>query len=138
MKASELRIGNYVVDYKFPNLLSVIEQIHSEYAITSYSDSISIESLSPVPLTVEILQQFGFSNEHYKPNEYGIDVRAGMITNFVLEEKNNEFEFSLQMGRVPLIRVFTHLHDLQNFFFSFWEYDLEIALPQSNGAIATK
>lgn len=60
IKKNDLRIGNVVTDLRFPAIISKVEQLHDEYLITSYSDSVSYEQIEGVWPTREILQSFGF------------------------------------------------------------------------------
>ncbi len=132
IKSTEVRLGNFIngTDGKINKVTLKGMKYLKEYETNNQA--------TPIILTKERLVEWcGFKNERYEANEFHIDVKAGMTTDFVLEATNNQpiggsfFTFYVKMGRVPLTKTFTELHDLQNFFFAFWGYELEVNIPDA-------
>lgn len=83
-----------------------------------------LNDVEPITLTSDILKKIGFKNDGN--NKMSIDVKAGIFkTEFVLNITNT-ISYSCNQGRLPLIRDFKYLHDLQNFFYFFWGHNLNI------------
>lgn len=122
MTPSELRIGNTVIDLNFPTLFSAVEQLHSEYAITSYSDSISYDKLSGIPLTPEILTKRGFI-EKGKPYPMKTVLGSHEISLF----KNHSIWIYFRNSNLDKVTsgsgskehdYIKYLHQLQNLYFA--------------------
>lgn len=123
MKAQELRIGNKVIDSSYPTLVSEIEQLHSEYAITSYSDSISYEYLQPIPLTPELLEKCGFVDA-LGGYQQKMENNHVVIITWYDDTQKRVFLNSNYIGIIHL----QYLHELQNLIFALTGTELTITL----------
>lgn len=131
---STLRIGN-IVHANTPPMIVKSINLHEVdlYMPGSEGDCFTYEAqaLQPVIITPDILVEVcRFTPNVFKKDTYSIKVRAGMMTNFELSQMGSLFHFDIKMGVWPLTRTFIHLHDLQNFFFTFWEYELPVNIKQ--------
>ena len=76
--------------------------------------------LNPIPLTEEILLNFGF-NKEYQKGYIGIDV---CNSDFVLTEPlkmgewQTNYTFQFETGSIPKFKEIEYVHQLQNIFFS--------------------
>lgn len=126
-----LRIGSCIIDPKYPTLISFIEQLHSEYAVSSYSDSISYDEMSPIKFNPYLLYKLGFVGD---PNKYA---ECGFI--FTLEYLHNpkagafldKLKFTSQTGIyvkiVGLNWVKCHyLHEFQTLYFALTNKELNV------------
>lgn len=55
----ELMIGNKFINPKYPDILDEVQQLHSEYAVSDYSDSIAYTDMTPIPLSPKVLEAAG-------------------------------------------------------------------------------
>ena len=116
MKASELRIGNYV---KFDNHEDEYYKV-SGCDISELSDELIDLNASPIPLTEEWLLKFGFIRHHY---DYANDVIY--IKNIADNEIDNaEFEWGVypnELGsgiQIKNRKSLKYVHQLQNLYFA--------------------
>ncbi len=140
MKASELRIGNYLRDQngdigKIVGINSDKEYNHNGQlfvgtATLYYDDfkgSISrwIETLAPIPLTVKTLSRYGFK---YKDGEY---IR-GLWKLAPDYPKREVIGYGLFIKRLDWTRTnnnsIKYMHQLQNLFFGITGHELEVTL----------
>ena len=130
MKANELRIGNWLIDYenKIGKVKSiednnVLKVVSNEGVLISYCE---IELYKPIPLTEEILLKCWF---YYVGDLFDCHVyRLGIINVSCL---NGVFTFSLKRDRksnyVPL-KEMEYVHQLQNLYFALTGEELNIEL----------
>lgn len=144
MKESELRIGNFVLYKGTPTQISgIISPYPPENLDLSEKWSVEInpsdgfrvtlDEISPIPLTEEWLISLGFSSDGYKKGYLGIDHRAGgFITDFVLAypgvigEFQTSFSYELNGWKYASLES---VHDLQNLFFALIGEDLKMKTP---------
>lgn len=139
MKIQELRIGNKV-SFKdtVVEIAGVSGIVYSFGAIDvtifreGKTEMHDLKTLSPIPLTEEILLKCGFSDKNYKQGYIGIDYKSGAMTlDFVLNKPgvmgnwNKCHTFSLPDYRFVNI---DYLHQLQNLFFDLTGEKLEVKL----------
>lgn len=137
MKASELRIGNYL---QYTNDSRVKEDRRNKYFkvipddIVFLSENKSIDYVHPIQLTKEILLSCGFDT-NYKKGYIGIDVNH---TNFtltypcVLGEWQKSFVYQYDTFNLPRFRELRYLHELQNLFFALTGKELDCSFLESN------
>jgi hypothetical protein len=114
MKASELRIGNYVND-RFDAEVTVCDITHGGINLNYGYSTISIDELKPIPLTEEWLLRFGFDKPFKTVGDF---------------ERWQKGEFRLLNGKLlPLSNVeIQHVHQLQNLYFALTGEELEFNL----------
>jgi hypothetical protein len=124
MKATELRIGNYVYD-KYGRVQEVLS-IETECTIEDkairyvkyYNIVESIENTNPIPLTEEWLLKFGFKvedNSWFKNKD--------LIT---LERYDNrDWDVFYSNTYEVHLRVINHVHQLQNLYFALTNKELK-------------
>ena len=82
--------------------------------------------LNPIPLTEEILLNFGF-NKEYQKGYIGIDV---CNSDFVLTEPlkmgewQTNYTFQFETGSIPKFKEIEYVHQLQNLFFALTNEEL--------------
>lgn len=138
MKATEIRIGNYIASGKIfkdtsiigkvleiGNQESVFEQIYIE---TSESfEWLFKDEYCGIPLSKEILEKCGFRYEDF--------IISGYIdgNHCIYEYTNNEWGFNIfcmkdEKNGYPLTVTIKYLHELQNLYFSLHKKELKIKL----------
>lgn len=138
MKANELRIGNWVFynseDDK-NNPVKFFNKIDGEDIHQMEEDENYLKLHEPIPLTLELLKNCGFSDNDYKAGYIGIDIKAGgMKTDFVLTkpeilgEFQKHFCWQYKAGNIPFFLELEYLHELQNLFFTLKNEELQINL----------
>ena len=126
MKATELRLGNWVIN-PFKAIIP-IEEIHKS-SLVCKNTAYSFTHCKTIQLTEEILLKCG----GYKQN-YGLEINDTTQLDFVITNdavypfitQNGEFSGQLP-SQVNLERI-QHLHELQNLFFALTGTELEINL----------
>ena len=110
LKATELRIGNWVSSKEIP---VQIEEITTETVRYCFGD-FPINYIRPIPLTAEYLMRFGFEcrivHEH---KAWGFDKI------YIWENNKGKFEWSVGL---PIKSI----HQLQNLFFALTGYELKL------------
>jgi hypothetical protein len=132
MKANELRIGNWIyIDTTGQpvqdRLINGAQKWDDWYAYYEFGYDESI--FKPIPLTEEWLTRFGFEKfESMHGNEYRLE-RDG-IDGFILEYQD---DYSIliagnehDMGITPSVKMFKHVHQLQNLYFALTGEELEL------------
>ena len=109
MKASELRIGNYV-EYG-----DDIEQI----SIHLLFGALNGDDVKPIPLTEEWLVKFGF-----EPNIYNDEFELYPLTFDC--EYTDEGNWNISYDSYPLSTEIKHVHQLQNLYFALTGEELTI------------
>ena len=110
MKASELRIGNYIFDrYE----IIKIDKYHFALAESFYT-----EDFTPIPLTEEWLLKFGF-------NKVGSNYENRLII-LHTNNKTGTFDFLLNEphSNKLIVRVIESVHQLQNLYFALTNEEL--------------
>lgn len=133
MKANELRIFNWLIDYE--NKIGKVESIednnvlkvvNNEGVLISYCE---IELYKPIPLTEEILLKCGF-----EITEILGSYHIGGFTFHSQRPCNDSVKFTLVTeiyfcGRMVLVvNGVKHLHQLQNLYFALTNEELNIEL----------
>jgi len=114
MKATELRIGNYVFT---DEIISIILGIYHDGRISTseYEGGDLVDFIEPIPLTEEWLLKFGGkrdeSNDVYLPVSNGIDIRLYLKEDHVLLCKG-------QVLPIAEYRHIKHIHSIQNLYFA--------------------
>ena len=119
MKASELRIGNYVND-RFDAEVTVCDITNGGINLNYGYSTISIDELKPIPLTEEWLLSFGFEkngNNQFILMEGSVDILFNKDLNGWTCDGIN---FSINMTE--------HVHQLQNLYFALTGEELEFNL----------
>jgi hypothetical protein len=124
MKASELRIGNYVLlSGQLHKIIELLENESScEWLITSPDimiDNYLYEEIKPIPLTEDWLVRFGFTNTSSNIIHRRKDFNLPF---FNLTMYNEDISFS-QNGFKIIVK---HVHQLQNLYFALTQKELEI------------
>ena len=122
MKATELRIGNYI-DYETEREI-VTMQITYEYIRLIHNGN---KNFKPIPLTEEWLLKFGFEKEV----EYKKKINFSRFHLFQINASNpyndneNEFKVNFYQSKqtVELCRI-KHVHQLQNLYFALTNEEL--------------
>jgi hypothetical protein len=130
IKASDLRYGNWVLLTKDNDMLPVIKIDGDEDLVTldllmGYNVALSIEEISPIPLTPEILEKAGFENNGRLSKRI-----TGKISLIAMELLNECF-VSLQIEGVCGAEIgisVSYLHQLQNIYFCLCGEELDINL----------
>lgn len=135
MKASELRIGNYVSNIGH-GLIRVSEIFQVKiYGIGVYSSDYTsqrhLKYTYPIPLTEEWLLKFGFELEHEFANAYKMYTTkhpydCSNIT-YSINEKMLRFSNGQNKGST-LIPYVKHVHQLQNLYFALTGEELTLNL----------
>ena len=116
MKATELRIGNYVFnDYLFKNkeINGIFDQEIwlCEIGEYEFDQRSNIDCIEPIPLTEEWLLKFGFELYDWKLN--GKHAKKEWVKGmFVIEANKNNTDFRFKS---PL-KFIDHVHQLQNLY----------------------
>jgi hypothetical protein len=134
MKASELRIGNFI----YAKEIETVKEIGIEdYIWFDYKRNLLVEHCQPIPLTEEWLLKFGFKAWDYKKTIYTLEID--------IDEYNNScFRFWFQSDKLifdyiqneihPTESIFDdkniirldvqHVHQFQNLYFSLTKKEL--------------
>ena len=116
IKASELRIGNYV-DYYKNGQVSKIKALEFGYCHLSDASSIEYNLLSGVPLSEEILLNCGFEE---------VDFAGGCYEKEYLTIDTSDFNCCYKRDWLEI--KIKYLHQLQNLFYILTNQELEINL----------
>ncbi len=131
MKASELRIGNFLL---FVNKLQEVSSIHSDNTIRLRKtkndnchgcycvDSITI---NPIPLTEERLLSLGFEYESFDEN-YVIKNRYGYYDSIKKDDGKWRYNNDISDANCYFIRELKYVHQLQNLYYALNEDELTI------------
>ena len=117
MKASELRIGNYVSSGKYNTVEEIIgiEPIKL-FTTSGYS---SIGEYEPIPLTDEWLEKFGFKESEYAKKTLLCDV-GGFNSRLHIDINQDDICVSVEQVIANDV-IYLHceyVHQLQNLYFS--------------------
>jgi hypothetical protein len=118
MKTQELRIGNKIIDPKYPDLISEIKQLHSEYVVTSHSDSISCELIEAILITPEILAKFGFELDNETEYRCHYSHPTHRIYFSFHKQYKEENTLAIMGISIPDWAQPKYLHQLENLYFS--------------------
>lgn len=119
MKASELRIGNYVAYY---DTFDIISGISINIIHTVKYSSLEPNKIKPIPLTEEWLLKFGFekiSTNNYFKKDWG----KNGISFIMFHTGYNKYAYELGKGKS---KIFYFVHQLQNFHFAYCEEELNL------------
>ena len=118
IKASELRIGNWIIDRTYTTPQEECIDINTFHLIAINEDV--LELYSPIPLTKELLLKFGFK-ENRKGYCKFIDWTKGAYNNksrrnFVIRFSNKDnYRIEMQSMAITIVR---YVHELQNIYFA--------------------
>jgi hypothetical protein len=117
MKATELRIGNWVQSVYFHANKQYIQVYPQAFMqIARDNPSLEVNSWEPIPLTEEWLLKFGFETN---------DVRYWQISSFRLHiNRYGEWIFKVETFEKEI----KYVHQLQNLYFALTGEELEIKL----------
>ena len=127
MKATELRIGNWVLEpMKSKGIVSwgQCQIFHGDFKLCESNP----ELYKPIPLTEEWLKKFGLeqqgSHEQDGENfiEFGIDDRFSITC----LRRSGVFEMDYDVGYSQQTRTLKYVHQLQNLYFALTETELEL------------
>ena len=115
MKATELRIGNYVM---YDN---EIKKLYLGRDIDDY-----ITDLNPIPITEDWLLKFGFE-KHKKYDNYKIKLPRTYLKIFIyIDKKTNKINnISYGITGSGLHTQIKHIHQLQNLYFALTNKELK-------------
>jgi len=124
MKATELRIGNYINDYyKGIIIISIDTLIGIQKCHDNRKQFQNI--FAPIPLTEDWLKKFGFKE---KAEYIWIkEIFKGMFDiKIILTEKGKYVPVIMSMGEEVAIRQKQYVHQLQNLYFTLTEKELKL------------
>lgn len=129
MKASELRIGNYVQGKEFnhPRLGIYSDGVTEimEGGILAFARSVIY--YEPIPLTEEWLIKFGFEIIHHDFNFFVKRVKIeGCNSISIRIWENNGWNFGLYQHDGGIDITIEYVHQLQNLFFALTQEELQI------------
>lgn len=128
----QFRIGNYVlVDKKLCTVCSLNNNGRTEEHLVGFEldgevafESASSDRLESVRITNQLLTGMGFTfHPHFKVWQHPRPERTYSI------ELDNDY-FPLDFSRQPIVQHMTHLHQLQNLFFSIQGEELAFQQPK--------
>jgi len=126
MKASELRIGNKIMDIS--GFIGSVSSIHDDETVKLINDEgvlldwMRADLFLPIPLTEEILLKCGFEPFGSKMNLWGNKKCYIKVKNWLV------YKFELLGCYIYLDYDLKHLHQLQNLYFSLTNEELKIKL----------
>ena len=117
MKATELRIGNWVNYFEQRHMVRAVGNGNVTIGVEGYkSENVSINSISPIPLTEEWLARFGF--RHKKTEKANSYTKYFFMINFVTEGRYKGKTFIKVANFKPDINNFLYVHQLQNLYYA--------------------
>jgi hypothetical protein len=119
MKASELRIGNWVSNYK-DTPTQILEWTGNEAYLTKGRKAYGIKTSSPIPLTEDWLVRFGF--EKIEEEEFEIELLSNRIS-VNISHWTYQIGYSIYWTNEIEIQ---HVHQLQNLYFALTGEELEL------------
>lgn len=134
LKANELRIGNLYIHPLLSDPIKSAEDMFEDTVLVVNSHTIQVASRvgddwvgKPLPISSDILEQFGFKYQH--DQEEGWYISSGDIYSVRVWENGNGWFFSPSPDYSKSIK---YVHQLQNIFFSLTETELIINLEDGN------
>ena len=115
MVINELRIGNFIEDIHYPELI-LFTEVDLELFAGLYDGTILESDLQPIPLTEKWLLKFGFEVFEFdngQPNQYRFKDRLLVIR----EEKFVDYGSSVAIK---------YVHQLQNLYFALTGQELQL------------
>lgn len=119
MKATDLRIGNYVKYLGEITIVNSISGATTTYVSTRKSGIMPINSFQPIELTEDIFLKCGFVYVKH----FGFRMRKGCFIKDDLEYSGYYFRWNGQT-----LAGIHYLHQLQNLYFALTQTELEINL----------
>ncbi len=121
MKASELRIGNIVIQGEVVRIQESSARIKYKIGEEDHISHVQYENLWPILLSEEWLPKFGFgSGMHTISNEkdicYFIINNDPLIEDFLILERKDKFYLAYdgEWGVFPMFSEIKYIHQLQN------------------------
>jgi len=134
MKATELRIGNWISIPQYGNSKNIATIVTPDIITAKHTESLHSGRFEPIPLTKEWLINFGFK-EVICPDTTG----EGYVDEVCYELKTKEVffsyadDFSLGISYekdstmiVPTIGIIRNVHQIQNLYFALTGEELEL------------
>lgn len=121
MKASELRIGNYVhtINPRHNDKVLKIESIGDNESVNVFFREYKLSEIEPIPLTEEILLKFGFKKEKTTYiNDYYIFINGVWNIKFKREGYCSFITFGCFLTDIK------YVHELQNLYFALTKEEL--------------
>lgn len=104
MKANDLMIGDWVLHNTYPERIKLIG--NTMVKVYTCDDTIDIDELCPIPLTAEILEKNGWSEDaHRFPEDENFYLE--------LEVRGSEVWWTINMSEYDIIRL-SYVHELQH------------------------
>lgn len=120
IKASELRIGNYVEDaFDIKNIRTIQIELNDFVAMANYNNSSHPNFYKPILITPKWLERMGFQRSK-PPSPYPYFY----IEDFDIAIAKEGFE--LLGSEWPMGKSFKYVHQLQNLYFALTGEELEI------------
>jgi len=139
LEAKDLRIGNYLKDDngRYIKIESINQSVINENWDGPINESdktyklipgLGLEDCEPIPLTPEILGNFGLIKQVNFANEasYSIDGHGGVVDGLIINEVNGGYEVFASEWTIG--ETFFFVHQLQNICYFLFNYELEINL----------
>lgn len=115
MKASELRLGNWVNNNPRDGVITVFSNDKCVIRHKAGIDRAFIEELQPIPLTKEWLLNLGFKKDvdgSFMKNDISIFLDKRFKTNLFLQENQDNFKWFSYECKIQ------YVHQLQNLYFA--------------------
>ncbi len=121
MKATELRIGNFVQLSESATLCEIdgIDYLGLDIVTESESTWIEIDQFEGVRLTEDLLKRLGF--------KYDSICKEWEIESFTIEKLDDKFYYLTWEGE-QVSEFFIHVHSLQNLYFAIEGKELKLSL----------
>jgi hypothetical protein len=120
MNARELRIGNWITIYGVPNQVKGDWIANIDHA--NVSGKTMLDDPSPIPLTEEWLERFGFERHHKRAYEFWKFERF-----IVYSRSDGGFLFEIMVGLEDgWTKDVNYVHELQNRIFALTGEELEL------------
>jgi hypothetical protein len=121
MKASELRIGNWVSNYK-DTPTQILEWTGNDAYLTKGRKAYGIKTSSPIPLTEEWLVKFGFESDH---NDLVLFYKQHVLMEASWASRNirtdEKYGWAIYLPNITI----QYVHQLQNLYFALTGEELE-------------
>lgn len=125
MKATELRLGNWVLSDHIPGSISGNENHPYKISWINGDD----DDYTPIPLTADIFEKAGFDNYNKLNTRYSLTVMdyCELVFGKFEHEPNGDFRLEVDYTDYYLPHI-KSVHELQNLYFALTGSELEISL----------
>lgn len=125
LKASELRIGNYVKNNSYSKLEFNEVMGVSKYFVEGSFGTTEIEDISPIPLTPEWLERFGFEKSYHGITSKRIEFTKNKIILQSLWHEEGTPNVRWNINHLNC-NGFSYVHQLQNIYFALTNTELTL------------